>query len=92
MAKKKKFSAATHRKMVERMAKASLEGNPYDRPAGTKPAKPQPTGPLNPHAVPSPLPRSGTDIFPAIRVATRRLQSHVGPSPQDSRITRRRRI
>jgi hypothetical protein len=99
MAKKQKFSAATQRALTARMAKAGQrggafqtppEGKVYDRPAGTKPVKPQPTGPLNPHQ--NPLQTSGLDIFPAVRVATRRLQSHVGPSPQDSKVTRRRRI
>jgi hypothetical protein len=98
-AKKRKFSAKTEAAVIARLAKAGQRGrgsfqNPpsgetYNRPAGTTPVKAQRTGPLNPHQ--NPLPTSGLDIFPAVRVATRRLQSHVGPSPQDSRITRRRR-
>jgi hypothetical protein len=35
---------------------------------------------------------SGLEIFPAVRAATRRLQAHLGPSLQQSKITRRRRI
>jgi hypothetical protein len=100
MAKKRKFSAKTQAALTAKLAKAGQrgrgsfqpmpDGKVYDRPASTKPARPQPTGPLNPHQ--NPLPTSGLDIFPAVRVATRRLQSHVGSNPQDSKITRRRRI
>jgi hypothetical protein len=96
---KKRFSAKTQAALTARMAKAGQrggsfqpvpEGKVYSRPPGTKPVKPRPTGPLNPHQ--NALPTSGLDIFPAVRVATRRLQSHVGPSPQASKVTRRRRI
>jgi hypothetical protein len=98
--KRRRLSAKTEAAVMARLAKAGQrgrgsfqpmpEGKVYDRPASTKPAKPRPTGPLDPHQ--NPLPTSGLNIFPAVRVATRRLQSHVGPSPQDSKITRRRRI
>jgi hypothetical protein len=99
MAKKRKFSAKTQAALTAKLAKAGQrggsfkpvpEGKVYSRPSGTKPAKPRPTGPLNPRQ--NPLPTSGLDIFPAVRVATRRLQSHVGASPQASKVTRRRRI
>jgi hypothetical protein len=100
MAKKpRRFSAKTQATLTARMAKAGQrggafqpvpEGKVYSRPPGTKPAKLQPTGPLDPRH--NPLPTSGLNIFPAVRVATRRLQSHVGPSPQASKVTRRRRI
>jgi hypothetical protein len=99
MAKKHKFSAKTQAALTAKLAKAGQRGGSFkpvpegkvdSRPSGTKPAKPRPTGPLDPRH--NPLPTSGLNIFPAVRVATRRLQSHVGPSPADSRITRRRRI
>jgi hypothetical protein len=66
------------------------EGAVYNRPAGTKRVQARPAGPIDPHAVVSP--GSGVEIFPAVRPPTRRIQSHVGPSPQASKITRRRRI
>ena len=93
MAKKRKFSAKTKAALMARMAKAGQrrgasqtppDGAVYDRPAGTE-GVPATGGLLPGH-------RNGLEIFPAIRVATRRLQSHVGPSPQDSKITWRRRI
>jgi hypothetical protein len=87
------FSAKTEAKLAARLAKAGQRGGAfqsppeaavYDRPAGT-------TGPRAKGGLPVGR-RSGLEIFPAVRMATRRLQAHVGPSPQASRVTRRRRI
>jgi hypothetical protein len=91
--KRRRFSAKTEAKLAARLAKAGQrggafqsppEGAVYDRPAGTM-------GPPAQGGLPVGQ-RSGLEIFPAVRVATRRLQSHVGLGPQQSKVTRRRRI
>jgi hypothetical protein len=75
MAKKRKFSAKTEAALTARMAKAGQrrgafqsppDGAVYDRAAGTT-GVPATGGLLPGH-------RTGLEIFPAIRVATRRLR------------------